>query len=266
MKKFATGNKLSVTLFFLVWSLLFSFWVSAATPNEITVSAAASLKNAFEDIGKAFEAQNKGIKIYFNFGASGDLKRQIEGGAPVDVFASAAQREIDDLERQGGLVAGTRHNFAGNEIVLARPSSSTIQLKSFNDLTKQEVKKIAIGNPLSVPVGMYAEQVLKYFGAWEGIKDKLVFGESVRQVLDYVARGEVDAGIVFSTDALVRPKDVTVVMKAPEGSHLAVIYPIAIVKNTKNEKVAKGFVDFVMSDNAKRILEKYGFKVFVASK
>jgi len=245
---------------------LFSWGVLAAPPNEITVSAAASLKNAFEDMGKAFEDQNKGIKVYLNFASSGDLKKQIEAGAPVDVFASAAQREMDDLERKGGLVAGTRRNFAANEMVLTRPSASTIKLKSFNDLTRQEVKKIGIGNPSSVPAGMYAEQVLKYYGVWETIKDKLIFGESVRQVLDYVARGEVDAGVVFSTDALVRSKDVVVVMKAPEGSHVEVVYPIAVVKNTKNEKVAKGFVDFVMSDNAKRILERYGFKIPVASR
>ena len=173
---------------------------------------------------------------------------------------------MDDLERKGGLVAGSRHNFAGNEMVLARPSASTIQLKSFNDLIRQEVKKIGIGNPSSVPAGMYAEQVLKYYGVWETIKDKLIFGESVRQVLDYVARGEVDVGVVFSTDALVRSKDVVVVMKPPEGSHVEVVYPIAVVKNTKNEKVAKGFVDFVMSDNARKIFEKYGFKASVASK
>lgn len=259
MKKFLKGITLLMAISCLV-SPLFSFGVFAA-PNEITVSAAASLKNAFEDIGKAFESQKGGIKVYSNFGSSGDLKRQIEGGAPVDVFASAAQREMDDLERQGILAPGTRRNFAGNEIVLARPSTSNVQLKSFNDLTKQEVKKIAIGNPPSVPAGMYAEQVLKYFRVWEGIKDKFVFGESVRQVLDYVARGEVDAGIVFSTDAMARSKDVAVVMKAPAGSHVAVVYPIAIVRNTKNEKVAKDFVDFVTSDVGKRILEKYGFKV-----
>jgi len=265
MKQFVLVAKFFAVSVCLVCTL-FSWSVFAAAPKEITVSAAASLKNAFEDIGKAFEAKNRGVKVYFNFGASGDLKRQIEGGAPVDVFASAAQREMDDLERQGGTVAGTRRNFAGNEIVLARPSAFTIQIKSFVDLTKQEMKRIAIGNPPSVPAGMYAEQVLKYFGVWETIKDKLVFGESVRQVLDYVARGEVDAGIVFSTDALVRSKDVVVVVKAPEGSHVAVVYPIAIVKNTKNEMLAKNFVDWVTSDNGRRILEKYGFKGSVASK
>ena len=264
MAKVIAGMKLLVVSACMVFAL-FS-WAFSAGPNEITVSAAASLKNAFEDMGKAFEFQNKGIKVYLNFASSGDLKKQIEAGAPVDVFASAAQREMDDLERKGGLAAGTRRNFAANEMVLARSSASTVQLNSFNDLARKEIKKIGIGNPPSVPAGMYAEQVLKHFGVWETIKDKLIFGESVRQVLDYVARGEVDAGIVFSTDALARSKDVVVVMKAPEGSHVAVVYPMAVVKNTKNEKVARGFVDFVMSDNGRRILEKYGFKASAASK
>jgi molybdate transport system substrate-binding protein len=266
MKKIVAGNKLLLASVLFLYSIFFSLNVFSAPPNEITVSAAASLKNAFEDMGKAFETQNKGMKVYLNFASSGDLKKQIEAGAPVDVFASAAQREMDDLERKGGLVAGSRYNFAGNEMVLVKPSASTIQLKSFNDLTRQEVKKIGIGNPSSVPAGMYAEQVLKYYGVWETIKDKLIFGESVRQVLDYVARGEVDAGVVFSTDALVRSKDVVVVMKAPEGSHVEVVYPISAVKNTKNEKIAKSFVDFVMSNTGIRILAKYGFKASVASK
>lgn len=259
MKKFSTGITLLGASICLVCPL-FSFSVFAA-PNEITVSAATSLKNAFEDIGKALESQSKGVKVIINFGSPGDLKRQIEGGAPVDVFASAAQREMNDLERQGALVPGTRRNFTGNEMVLAKPAASGIQLRSFSDLTKREIKKIAIGNPSSVPAGMYAEQLLKYFSLWDTIKGKLVFGESVRQVLDYVARGEVDAGIVFSTDAMVRAKDVVVVMKAPVGSHVAVVYPIAIVRNSRNEKLARDFVDFVMSDAGKRILEKYGFKV-----
>ena len=264
MKKVTSAKKLLIASVVFLCSAVFTPAVFAASSGEITVSAAASLTNAFQDIGKAFEARNKGIKVYFNFGSSGDLKRQIEGGAPVDVFASAALREMDDLERQGGVAAGTRRGFAANGMVLVKPAASGTRLETFTDLVKPEFKRIAIRNPASVPAGMYAEQVLKHFRVWDAIKDKLVFGESVRQVLDYVARGEVDAGMVFSTDALTRPKDVTVTMKAPEVSHVAVIYPIAIVKNTKNEKAAKTFVDFVMSDEGKRILEKYGFKGSVA--
>ena len=232
----------------------------ARSSDEITVSAAASLKNAFEEIGKALEAQQKGAKIHFNFGASGDLMRQIEGGAPVDVFASAALREMDELERKNMILAGTRHDFIGNSILLIRPAGSGVGIRTFDDLKKQDVKRISIGNPSTVPAGMYAEQTLRYLNLWDAVKDKLIFGENVRQVLDYVARGEVDAGIVFSSDATVRPKQVEAVMQAPEESHKPVVYVIAVVKGTANEALAEKFLNFVLSNGAKRILQGYGFK------
>ncbi len=232
----------------------------AAATNEITVSAAASLKNSFEEIGKAFEMKEKGAKVYFNFASSGDLMRQIEGGAPVDVFASAATREMDALEGKKLLLPGTRYDFAGNSVVLVRPASGKVGLKSFADLKGKDIKKIAIGNPATVPAGMYAEQALKYFKVWDDIRNKLIFGENVRQVLDYVARGEVDAGIVFSTDAGVRANEVAVAALSPEESHGKVVYPIAVIKKTKNENLARAFVHFVRSPEGRKILEKYGFK------
>lgn len=228
-------------------------------PEELTVSAAASLKNAFEDMGRAFEAQKKGVRIYLNFASSGDLAKQIGGGAPVDVFASAAQREMDGLEAKGLVVQGTRRPFARNEIVLARPAKSTLKISRFEDLRKPEIKLISIGNPASVPAGLYASETLRFFTMWDGIKDKLVFGESVRQVLDYVARGEVDAGMVFSTDARSRPNEVTVVASAPMGSHRPIIYPIAAVRGTKREALACDFIRFVVSEPGRKILQKYGF-------
>lgn len=231
-----------------------------AQQGEITVSAAASLTNAFKDIGKAFETTHKGSKVYFNFAASGDLLRQIEGGAPVDVFASAAPREMDQLESKGMVMPASRNNFAENSLVLIRPASSSIRIASFDDLKKDDVKRISIGNPASVPAGMYAEQVLRFQKVWDAIKGKLVFGESVRQVLDYVARGEVDAGVVFSTDAKVRAKDVVVVAQAPEGSHTPIVYPIAVVKGAKNQELAKAFVRFVVSAEGQKTLRAYGFK------
>jgi len=248
-------------MFVLLFLVAGTPWgVFAAGSSEITVSAAASLTNVFEEIGRTYEKQNNGTKVYLNFAASGALKRQIEAGAPVDVFASAALREMDDLERKGFLVAGTKRNFAVNGIVLAKPAPSKIQMSSFKDLTRPEIKRIAIGNPATVPAGMYAEQVLKHFGMWDQVKDKLILGESVRQVLDYVARGEVDVGMIFSTDAKVRAKDVTVLLQAPGNSHSPAIYPIAVVKGARNTDGARSFVDFVLSADGKKILEKYGFK------
>ena len=125
---------------------------------------------------------------------------------------------------------------------------------------KGDVKRISIGNPSSVPAGMYAEQVLRYFKVWDDVKGKLIFGESVRQVLDYVARGEVDAGVVFATDAKMRANEVVLITQAPGESHSPISYPIAVVKGTKNDKIANDFVGFVLSEDGRRILQKYGFR------
>ena len=230
----------------------------AESPNEITVSAAISLKNAFEEIGRLYESKKPGSKVIFNFGASGDLMRQIEGGAPVDVFASAALKDMDDAENKGLIAAGSRVNFAGNSVVLiVTPGSGT---KSFADLRSEGIKKIAVGNPVTVPAGRYAEEVLTYNNMLPMIKDKLIFTENVRQVLDYVARGEVDAGVVYATDAAARPKETKIVAVAPEASHKPVIYPIAVIKGTKSESSAKTFISLLLSTEGRKILQKYGFK------
>ena len=245
-------------LFFLV--ILDGNRSYAGPANEITVSAAISLKNAFEEIGKIFKEKHPGTKITFNFGASGDLAKQIEGGAPVDVFASAASRDMDELDRKGFITSGTRMNFAGNSLVLVKSGISRIRMESFEDLRKAEVKKIVIGNPKSVPAGRYAEEALKYLQLWEVVKEKLVLAEHVRQALDYVARNEVDAAMVYSTDATIRPKEVRIVTKAPDKSHQPIIYPIGIVKGSKNHSLAKEFTALVLSAEGKKVLNKYGFE------
>jgi molybdate transport system substrate-binding protein len=248
----------------LISSLIVFFMMGgtqAHTDSEIIVSAAISLKNAFEDIGRIFQERNPDAKLLLNFGASGDLARQIEAGAPVDVFASAAQKDMDDLDRKGLIIKGTRKDFAGNKVVLIISAKSAIHPTSFNDLRRGEIQKIAIGNPKTVPAGRYAEEVLRYFDLWEVIKDRLIFAENVRQVLDYVARGEVDAGMVYSTDALVRAKEVRVVAEAPEQSHAPVVYPIAVVMGSKKEVFAREFIAIVTSKEGEKILEKYGFRV-----
>jgi len=223
-----------------------------AQSQEITVSAAISLKNAFEEIGKLYESENAGTKVAFNFGASGDLAKQIEGGAPVDVFASAAQK--------GLILPGSRRDFAKNSVVLIQPASSKLEIKKFEDLMKPEIKKVSIGNPLTVPAGRYAQEVLTHFKLWDGIKDRLVFAENVRQVLDYAARNEADAGIVYMTDAKLREKEVRVAAIAPQESHKPVIYPLGIVKDSKNEASAKAFTALVLSEEGRKILQKYGFE------
>jgi molybdate transport system substrate-binding protein len=232
----------------------------AQIANEITVSAAISLKNAFEEIGEIFTGTYPEARLLFNFGASGDLARQIEAGAPVDVFASAAQKDMDDIDRKGLILSGTRTNFAGNGVVLVNPSLSSIRIESFEDLSKAKVKRIVIGNPKTVPAGRYAEEVLKSLKLWDRIMDKFVLAENVRQALDYVARNEVDAGMVYATDAMIRSKEVRIVLKAPQGSHQPVVYPVGVVKGSKNESLAREFVTFVVSRDGQEILKKYGFK------
>jgi molybdate transport system substrate-binding protein len=234
--------------------------LSQAETRDITVSAAISLKNAFEEIAKSYSVTGGSAKVLFNFGASGDLARQIEGGAPVDVFASAAQKDMDGLDGKGLVLQGTRSNIAANSVVLVVPVGSKVIPASFEGLASKEIKKIAVGNPKTVPAGRYAEEVLTYYKLFPPVKDKLIFTENVRQVLDYVARAEVDAGIVYATDVSTRAKEVRIAESAPEKSHKPVVYPIAVVKGTKNETAAKAFVAFVLSPEGQKILEKYGFK------
>ncbi len=251
-------NKWVKGLFTVIISILISAFPLQA--QEITVSAAISLRDAFTELGKGFEVRHQGARVQFNFGASGNLVRQIMAGAPVDVFASAGLKEMDELEQKGFTSPGTRVNFAGNTFVLAVPIGLTTRLEAFSDLTRKEIKKIAIGNPRTVPAGRYAEQILKKLNLWEPLKEKLILAENVRQVLDYVARGEVDAGLVYATDALTRAKDLKKILPAPEGSHQPVVYPMTAVKGGKNEGLARAFIAWVISAEGKRFLERYGFK------
>nr|NJM04303.1 molybdate ABC transporter substrate-binding protein [Desulfobacula sp.] len=249
--------KIAYLLTALVYLALTSF--AFAGSKEITVSAAISLKNAFEEIGKLYESKT-GTACIFNFGASGDLLKQIVGGAPVDIFASAAKKDMDEADSQGLALAGTRVDFALNSVVLVVPADAKTSLHSFEGLNSAEIKKIAVGNPKSVPAGRYAEDVFNFYNITASIKDKFIYTENVRQVLDYVARAEVDAGVVYATDAAARSKEVKIVAAAPEPSHKPVVYPITVVKGSKNETGAKAFIDLVLSDEGRAVLQKYGFK------
>lgn len=254
MRNLGRLRLVTVFLCFAVTSLAF-----AGSTKDITVSAAISLKNAFAEIGRLYE-QQYGTKCVFNFGASGDLAKQIIGGAPVDLFASAAQKDMDELDKQGLIVTVTRADFAANRVVLIVPAGAKRSLQSFEGLSAVEITKIAIGNPKTVPAGRYAEEVFSGYQILPSIKDKLVYTENVRQVLDYVARGEVDAGIVYATDAATRSKEIRIIATAPEAGHKPVVYPIAVVKGTKSEADARDFIALVLSQEGKIILRKHGFK------
>jgi molybdate transport system substrate-binding protein len=228
--------------------------------QEILVSAAISLKNTFTEVGKLHEKKHPGVKVNFNFGASGDLARQIVGGAPVAVFASAAQKDMDTLEQSGLLVPGSRADFAGNGVVLVQSQQARFKLTNIPDLAKPEVKKIAIGNPKTVPAGRYAMEVIAYYKLADVIQDKLVLAENVRQVLDYVSRGEVEAGLIYQTDAMIRPQEVQVVTAAPSESHKPVVYPVALIKGAVNEAEANEFIALILSPEGQILLQNYGFK------
>jgi molybdate transport system substrate-binding protein len=257
-----TIKKILISVLVVTFWILFTMQMGlSADQQELTVSAAISLKNAFEEIGKLYEVKHKGTKVNFNFGASGVLVRQIEGGAPVDVFASAAQKDMDEAEKKRLIVPDSRINFAGNSVVLIIPADSKLNIQTFHDLGLNQVKKIAAGNPKTVPAGRYAEEIFVHFKLLTSIKEKLIYAEHVRQVLDYVARGEVDAGVVYSTDAMAMAKDIRIVATAPEESHSTVIYPAAVVSKTDKQGMANAFVTFLASEESRKILKQYGFKV-----
>jgi len=255
MKKFIT-YLFVVTLTFLCSITL---PLLAQSSNELTVSAAGSLTRVLEEIKPIYEQKNPEIKLVYNFGASGSLQQQIEQGAPVDIFFSAAAKQMDGLASKNLIIPETRRDLLTNDLVLIAPTNLAT-IASFEDLTKSEVQKIAIGDPASVPAGQYAEETLKFYGILEEVKDRLVYGTNVTQVLTYVESGNVDAGMVFLTDAKTTEKVKIVSTAAPE-SHSPIVYPIAIIKDSKQPEIAKEFIDFLASSEGQIVFNKYGFKL-----
>ncbi|MGC2331166.1 MAG: molybdate ABC transporter substrate-binding protein [Candidatus Acidiferrales bacterium] len=227
---------------------------------DLTVSAAISLKDALDAIKQAYASQNPSVSLSMNYGASGTLQLQIEQGAPVDVYISAAPKEMDTLESKGTLLEGTRRDLLRNGIVLIVPRGSTLGLTSFQDLLKPGVKRVALGEPVTVPAGKYGQEVLTHYGIYNHVNAKAVLAKDVRQVLTYVETGDVDAGIVYTTDALSSNK-VKIVAEAPPDSHAPVIYPVAVIKTTKYAAAAKAFEDFLSGRQARAIFERYGFSL-----
>jgi molybdate transport system substrate-binding protein len=227
-------------------------------PVTLTISAAASLTDALQAIQPIYQETAPEVNLTFNFGSSGSLQQQIEQGAPVDVFLSAAARQMDELESQGLILSETRHNLVGNEVVLIAPTDETA-IASFEDLEMDSVERVAIGDPESVPAGKYAQDVLTSLNVLEAIEPKLVLAKDVRQVLTYVETGNVDAGVVYRTDAQISDR-IKVITTAPAESHAPVIYPIAVLQNSQNADAATEFVQFLLSEPAQTVFQEYGFK------
>ena len=234
--------------------------LAASVPGaaqELLVSAAASLTNAFKEIGAEFERTQPKIKVAFNFAASDVLLKQITEGAPVDVFASADQEAMDKAETVKVIDPATRRNFAANRLVLAVARDSSLSLASLADLKAGAVKRIAISQPSTVPVGRYAKGALDDAKLWQPLAGKFIYTQNVRQSLDYVARGEVDAGFVYSTDVAIMGDRVRIAFEVTTPQ--PVLYPMAVVRRSKNAKLAQALVDWVNSATGQNILQKYGF-------
>jgi len=229
----------------------------AAQAADVTVSAAASLTNAFKALAPAFEASHPGTKVLLNFAASDALLAQVAKGAPVDVFAAADQDTMERAQQQHLLAPGTRHDFVANSLVLITPVDGGLLLKSLADLQQPAVKRVALGKPEGVPAGRYAKGALEAAGVWTAVAPKAVYAQNVRQALDYVARGEAEAGFVYGTDALVQKDKVRVLLTVPTDTPIR--YPIALIQQGPNPAGAKAFIDFVMSPQGQAVLAGFGF-------
>lgn len=229
--------------------------ISAA--ETITVAAAASLTEAFKEVGQAFTQEYPDSQVQFTFAGSGALLQQIRHGAPIDVFASADQYTMDQAVQISNLIAApSRYNFASNQLVLITPNNAP-KVQQLNDLLAPAFTNIAVGSVQSVPVGRYTKELLSQADLWLPLQDKLIYAQNVRQVLDYVARGEVSAGFVYATDAALFANRVKQQMILP--SNAPVLYPIAAVADSSHPEMAQRFIHFVLSPQGQEILARYGF-------
>lgn len=230
----------------------------ARRERPLLVSAAASLKEVMEELGRAFAAEPGGCPVTFQFGASGELERQILGGAPVDVFVSAATEQMDRLEKAGRVAALSRRALASNRLVLIAPRGSPLRggaaLTAL--LTDQGVARIALGEPATVPAGAYARKALDALSLWEQLEPRLVTGANVRQVLDLVGRREVELGFVYETDLRGRG-DVVKIAELPAAPEIS--YPIAVLEGAARPEAAEAFVRFVTGPRGREILARHGF-------
>ena len=234
---------------------------TTAAPKAValTISAAASLTEAMGEIKTLYKTEKPNVTINYNFAASGVLQKQIEQGADADLFFSAGKKQMDALKAAGLLIDTTNVNLVGNSVVLVTKSDSTLAISNFKDLATDKVKKIALGEPKTVPVGQYSEEILTTLGILDKVKTKVVYAKDVKEVLTWVETGNVDAGIVYATDAKTSQKVKVVSIAGKELYKTPVVYPAVVIKASKNVEDAKEFLTFLSSDKAKEVFVKYGF-------
>ncbi|PKM49271.1 MAG: molybdate ABC transporter substrate-binding protein [Firmicutes bacterium HGW-Firmicutes-7] len=250
-----------IGLFLSIVCLVFSLVGCNTTTKEttITLAAAASLKNCMDDkLIPMFQEKYPNIKVISTYDSSGKLQTQIEEGAAVDVFMSAAMKQMSALNEKGLIAKDSIVQLLENKIVLIATANSAKEMNTFEDILKADI--LAVGDPDSVPAGQYAKEVLTNLDIWDKVSKNASFGTNVTQVLNWVAEGSADVGIVYATDAASNNK-VKTVAEAPEGTVSKVIYPVGIVKATENEDAAKIFIEFLKTDEAKKEFESYGFTV-----
>ena len=225
--------------------------------TELILSAAASMQDVLKEIAQLYTTKHPQVKLTFNFGSSGSLQRQIEQGAPVDIFISAAPQQMDDLADKELLLNQTRQDLVKNQMVLVTPKDNRA-IDNFDDLAEKAIEQVALGEPNSVPAGKYAKEILTNLNLIEGIESKTVYGKDVRQVLNYVATGNIEAGIVYRTD-ITNTNKVKVVATAPEEIHSPAIYPIAVVKDSNHPEAAKQMLNFLFTPEAQAVFKRHGF-------
>lgn len=238
---------------------LFPSGAATAAGVQLVVSVAASLTDVALEVKPLFEAKHPGVTILYNFGSSGALEQQIERGAPVDVFLSAAEEPVARLISRGLVAAESVRYVASNRLVLIAPARSALNAPTgWAGLGEATVRSVAIGNPEHVPAGMYARHVLDSLGVWESLLPKIVTTEDVRQALHYVRIGAVDAGLVYATDAASSP-EVQVIAEAPAGSHAPILYPVARIEASRHPSEVDAFVEYLFTDEVRKIFARHGF-------
>jgi molybdate transport system substrate-binding protein len=230
-----------------------------AQPVELVVSAAASLTDVLTAIGRDYQRKQSGVRLRFNFASSGTLQRQIEQGAPVDLFIAAADKNMDELAARHLIDRKTRRVLAANALVLIVPKESGLSIRRFKDVASAAVTHVAIGGP-SVPAGMRAQEVFTRLGIWTLVRRKAVRGKDVREALTQVELGNVEAGVVYRTDAAVSNK-VRVVAVAPAAMHKPIRYPLAVTAESEHPAQARAFANYLAGARAKALWRQYRFIV-----
>ena len=256
MLSFCVGLIISVIISWILGQNNAKKLISSRSP-QLTISAAISLKDALEEIKPIYQTIHQDLEIIYNFSSSGSLQQQIEQGAPVDIFISAGNKQMDALESKKLLLVGTRQKLLTNQLVLVTPKNEKL-INNIQDLTQTNVEKIAMGEPHSVPAGQYTIEVLSYYQILDKIKSKIIYAKNVRQVLSYLETGNVNAGFVYLSDAKTS-REIRLVEIFSKNSYSPIVYPIAVLKSSKNPKIAKEFSQFLFSRSAKKVFNKFGF-------